>query len=381
MIGRTDATGDGPVMNEKNAIVASRWSANQPDTAKGFFGFPALRRHLIELSFGPEAAERQWQNRWWAEDLVAEQFLDGGEGIRTVLSLCCGFGVVEQHFVESFPVVEHCLGVDIADGALRAARLSAESRGLDRVIEYRGADVNTFPWPENAYDLVVASGALHHLAGLRGVLEGVGRALRPGGVLYANEHVGARHLAHSPRQVELINAVALIVPPELRVRSPFPFSRRTGFTRLLALAGGSLRLCPQKERGAWPVWKKGLARVVDGMQALAPAGGTPVGQVYIPDPTGLQRRDPSESVSAPDILPLVGEFFEDVTILPYGGGVLRYALDEGFYDGFDPDNSRHEEVLSLVCTIERTLMECGELGPEHAIIIARRPRYRSTPVR
>jgi hypothetical protein len=52
-----------------------------------------------------------------------------------------------------------------------------------------------------------------------------------------------------------------------------------------------------------------------------------------------------------------------------GGGILQHALDQNFYDHFDP-NERHIALLRLLIDLERGLMATGEIGPENAFIFA-----------
>ncbi len=83
------------------------------------------------------------------------------------------------------------------------------------------------------------------------------------------------------------------------------------------------------------------------------------------------RTDPSECVRSAEIIPLTRRSFPSVQVMGYGGGILAYALDDEFYRRFDAANALHRETLAALCTLERHFMATGELGLEHAIIIAR----------
>ena len=348
--------------NADLAIVASKWSHFEPDTTRSFFGFAPLRPYLIETAYGHALAQKHKDNRFWAEDILASTMLRGRR-IRHILSLCCGFGEVERRVASRLPSVETCHGVDLAPGALDEARTRAAAQGLTG-FTYECADLNRYAWPEAAYDLIIANGALHHLAALEQVLEGIARALRLGGVVYANEHVGASRLDHSPRQMELINAAAYLVPPELRLRQPLPFSNSRSVPQFinrlyrLSLARGSL------SAGARGGALTGVARAI--------FGPTPFhfGALYRSQAAKLARSDPSESIRSDEILHLFRARFPRAQIRAYGGGILAYALDDRFYEAYDEANPRHRGVLDLLCALERELMASGELGPEHAILTA-----------
>ena len=71
-------------------------------------------------------------------------------------------------------------GVDVADEALRRARLRAPGADLRRV-----ADDEALPFEEDAFDVVWAGEVLEHVADVVGLLAEVRRVLRWGGTLLA----------------------------------------------------------------------------------------------------------------------------------------------------------------------------------------------------
>ena len=344
----------------------SHWSAYEPEIATGFFGFPPLRRYLIATAFGVESAEKHGENRWWAEDIVSDLYL-GDRDIASMLSLCCGFGAVEQHMVAYLDSVDTCVAVDIAEGAVEEAARRAAGLGLDKVIRYDVANLNAYEWPDSTYDLVVATGALHHLAELEGVLDGVVRCLKPGGVLFANEHIGASHQDYPKRQLELINATAYLVPPELRCRRPLrnnPLNQRH-LRRLADALLGNLDLgSDHAERSPR---KQALARIL-GRVSLPPRRD--FGPLVLSPKQRFLVTGPSEGVSSDRIVSSIRARFGEVNVHPYGGAVLAYALDGAFYAGFDAQNPAHARLLHALCSLEAFLVRSGELPDEHAIIVA-----------
>ena len=352
-------------------LTAGHWSQYEPDLERSFFGFPGLRPYLIASAFGESAANKHADNRWWAEDIVVERYL-ADRPISSVLSLCCGFGATEQHLVQRLSGVRVCQAVDVAPGAIAEARRRAEAAGLGEIIRYEVADLNSFTWSPDAFDLVVANGALHHLANLEDVLDGVRCTLAPGGVFYANEHIGAQHRRFSARQLELINAAAYLVPPDRRSRHPArhnPFA--AGRVKRLAdvlLGNADLgRSCTVSGRSAsWHAVARLLRSVT-----LRPRTG--FGPIVTVEDCSAMATDPTEGISSDRIVPGILARFSGVHTHHYGGAMLAYALDQEFYDRYEPDNRRDAGLLKMLCTLEASLVELGELPMEHAIMVAVQP--------
>lgn len=360
--GRDVAQGD-----KSSTKVEKKWSTLEPALERTYFGFPPLRTHLIGLAFGDEVARAYADDPRWAENIVIDRHL-GGREVRSVLSLCCGFGLVEQHFAHRLPQARF-LGLDLAAGALEVARQRAAAAGLADRITYERADLNDHDFGEARHDLIIANGALHHLSRLEDVLAKARAALRPGGMLYANETVGPSHQDFPPRQLELINAAAYLVPPELRGRIGAA-TRATPVGKALhagmALATGRLYL----DAGLYQGRRRQVAQLAN---ALFPSTRR---RSFVFEPlrrsqkAQLLRTDPSEGVRSAEIVPVMRQVFGEVEVHPYGGGILTYALDDGFYRGYDPESAAHRELLALLCRIESTFMRTGELPTEHAMLMA-----------
>jgi hypothetical protein len=95
------------------------------------------------------------------------------------------------------------------------------------------------------------------------------------------------------------------------------------------------------------------------------------GVVYRSPKEYLLRTDPSECVRSSEIVEIVRSRFPSAEIRPFGGGILQHALDQNFYDHFDPTNKRHVALLHMLFDLERALMEMAEIGPENAFIFAK----------
>ena len=83
-------------------------------------------------------------------------------------------------------LVEHgilgsVVGIDLADGRVREA--NERSGELADRLRYEVADANRGDYGLASYDVLFAKAALHHIAELESMMQGMRRALRPGGRL------------------------------------------------------------------------------------------------------------------------------------------------------------------------------------------------------
>ena len=351
-------------MANSSLLVAEKWSRRAPSPQDQNFNMsPIFARHKIATAFGPEYVEEFKDNPHFAEDIFVKKFL-AGRKIETILSLCCGFGRIERRIASILPGKVKVLGVDIAEGALQVARVSAEEEGLNG-LSYICADLNGYEFGEDMYDVIIAYGALHHLGNLSDVLDRAFRCLKPGGILYSHEYVGLSFYECSPRQLQLVNAIAYLVPPELRFRRGMAYARPRWFARMRTImhqaASGYF-----DER--WPKWKK-LAAGLFASIGNGP-GHSDFGWVALSPHDIIQRTDPSEGVSAPYVIEALRQRFASVEVMSSGGALLEHALDSRFYKNFDVHNPLHVGTADLLWDIERRFSEMGVLGLHNVYLVA-----------
>lgn len=354
-------------MTNEISKVGKRWSQTEPvQNAGNYYMSPLLRPYIIETAYGRDFVAKYQNNSYYAEDMFVSEYLKDKK-VETILSLCCGFGSVERRFVSRLADVKQCLGLDVAKGALEIARTRAANEGM-HCISYKEADLNKYSWATEQYDLVIANGALHHLSNLEAVLEGIRTTLRPGGLLYACEYVGPSYQDLPARQIQIINAAAFLVPPELRARKGLPiFMGKRLFLLLSRLYSGA----SQPANPAWPHWKRMLALSLKKVLSRN-RKDSDIGTVFISPKDRLLREDPSEGVRSAEIISIVRRVFRYVETRPFGGGLLRYALDESFYTRFDRNNPLHAKSLEMLCRLERHFVDTGEIGIDNAFLIARK---------
>jgi SAM-dependent methyltransferase len=100
---------------------------------------------------------------------------DGYRG-RRVLEVGCGAGVDLARFAKGGADV---VGVDLASSAIDLARANFQQQGLSG--EFRVADGEALPFPENVFDLVYAHGVVQYTSNPRRLVDECRRVLKPGG--------------------------------------------------------------------------------------------------------------------------------------------------------------------------------------------------------
>jgi SAM-dependent methyltransferase len=99
-----------------------------------------------------------------------------GYGGRGVLEVGCGAGVDLARFAKGGARV---VGVDLASSAIDLARANFSQQGLAG--EFRVADGEALPFPDETFDLVFAHGVVQYTANPRRLVEECRRVLKPGG--------------------------------------------------------------------------------------------------------------------------------------------------------------------------------------------------------
>lgn len=352
------------LMPASNTKVSKKWSRRKPSPEDCNFNMsPVFSRHKINAAFGEEFVEEFCDSPFFAEDIFVRKFLTK-RSIRRVLSLCCGFGRIEQRIVAQLESVESCTGVDVAEGALEVASKTAREQGLNN-IDYICADLNSWTWEEGSYDLVIAYGALHHLENLDTVLDGIKKCLRPGGLLFSHEYVGLPYYECTPRQLQLANAMAYLVPPELRMRKGSMIKRPKMLFRMLS----SVRnIGSGYYDRSWPVWKKMVVKLAG--KFLRGPDNSDFGMVTLSPHDIIKKSDPSEGVSAPFVIPGLQKRFGSLETMYSGGALLEYALDNQFYANFNYDDPRHIRTADMLWNLEQFYTGVHEIGPHNVYLVA-----------
>jgi SAM-dependent methyltransferase len=125
---------------------------------------------------------------WYSWLATRIEWPEGGD----VLEVGCGSGALWVNIASQLPALRLTL-TDLSDGMVEAASEAVGSLdGMD-LVGARTCDVQDLPFPDEAFDVVVANHMLYHVPEPTRAVAEFARVLRPGGVLMAATN-GPRHL-------------------------------------------------------------------------------------------------------------------------------------------------------------------------------------------
>jgi SAM-dependent methyltransferase len=232
-----------------------------------------------------------------------------------VLSLGCGFGVIERVLRRS----DYCQlihGLDVAEGAIEGARKAAKDEGLDG-LTYDVADLNTATLPKETYDAVYVHAALHHVFQLEHLLDQIKQTLKPGGLFVVYEYIGPSQMQFPRRDLELADVFLNAIPERYR-----------GMPRLKGIK------------------KEGLRLALDAMNSA----------------------DPSESIRASEIVPLTASRF-DVRHFRYVGGTLPMLIFSEIAGNFKEDDAEIMPLVEALIALDNFLIDNKVLPSYHVYMV------------
>ncbi len=176
-----------------------------------FFHEP-VRRYINRSISGDENV---WPLDWLESHLRGERF-------GRALCVGCGCGELERDLLRR-GLCERIDAFDVSLGSLRTACRQAAEAGLRDRVHYFALDANAPALPGNTYDAVFCHQCLHHVAKLEKLFLHALRALKPGGLFYADELVGpSRHEWDHGAMAPAVKAYTELVPDDLRLTEPLP---------------------------------------------------------------------------------------------------------------------------------------------------------------
>jgi 2-polyprenyl-3-methyl-5-hydroxy-6-metoxy-1,4-benzoquinol methylase len=235
-----------------------------------------------------------------------------------VLSLGCGFGVIERVLRRS----DYCQlihGVDVADGAIEEARKTAQDERLDG-LTYEVADLNTAKLPQETYDAVYVHAALHHVFQLEHLLDQIKQTLKPGGLFVVYEYIGPSQMQFPRRDLELADIFLKLIPERYR-----KFQR-----------GGGTK-------------KEALRVSLDSMNSS----------------------DPSEGIRASEIVPLIASRFE-IRHFRYVGGTLLLLVFNEIAANFLENDLEIIPLVDALITLDNFLIDNAVLPSYHVYMVCRK---------
>lgn len=248
-------------------------------------------------------------------DAVVNQVRDRTRPGARLFSPGCGRADKELLLAAALPDREF-VALDITPGILDLARAETARRGV-RNLTFVEGDFNRLALEPRSFDAVLGLGAIHHVEALEHFWDEVRRALRPGGLVLAQEYIGPNRLQWNEAQVrEGTRVLRELVPDEHKVH----------------------------HREVQPV-----------------------------DLPTLLANDPSEAVRSRDILPTLRA--AGFTVPGYAGvgcALLQPVLMHQIQT-FGPQDWEHNHRLMTLFREEDRLMKAGILGDDFAMFVAAPP--------
>jgi len=231
------------------------------------------------------------------------------------LSLGCGFGVIER-VLRRHNYCQFVHGVDVAQGAVEGARKAAQDEGLDG-LTYEVADLNAATFPNKTYDVVYAHAALHHVFHLEHLLDQTRQTLKPGGLFVVYEYIGPSQMQFPRRDLELADVFLNAIPEHYR-----------------------------RMRGLKCLKKEALRLSLDQMKSS----------------------DPSESIRASEIVPLVASRFE-VRHFRYVGGTLLLLIFNEIAGNFKEEDAEIMPLIKALIALDNFLIDTKVLPSYHVYMV------------
>lgn len=293
--------------NEKKLkTVAEFWNQHYKlEVPKDYWTCHPIINEYVNTIIAPESSNIL---EWFARNFTKDKPFDRG------LSLGCGTGAADRQAIQA----GLCLfieGIDISQASIEVARQEALKAGMGNLLQYRVSDLNSIKLPEGRYDFALCVGSLHHIEKLEHIFNELKTALKPGAYMLINEYVGPSRLQWTEKQLDILNRVWEIMPPEFRKAGPLS-----------------------------AVNKEELIKV-----------------------------DPSEAVRSSYIVPLLYEHFEVAAHIEYGGSFLMPFWSQGVVpDVFlEKPSIERQVIVKLLCIIDELIIEEKVLPSCYIQIVAR----------
>jgi SAM-dependent methyltransferase len=224
-----------------------------------------------------------------------------------MLSLGCHAGELERS-LRMLHDFDRCDGVDFSHENIERARAEAMDLGYGN-LAYEVQDLNRIDLSPNTYDAVWLNLTLGGVEKLEHVIDQIARSLKPGGLLFANEYIGANRFATRRAQREVIRAAFAMLPRRFRDFEELTLPGRDGLD------------------GAWPIRSQEIVDV-------------------------LRRRF----------------YFDEFN--PICGSIVQFVL-KPVLDRLGGDPAAAGPVPGMLFWIEETLVDSGEMAADYAMIVGR----------
>lgn len=245
-----------------------------------------------------------------------------GRGL-SMLSLGCGDGHIEAALIQQFGwPVTRLVGLEY-DSFLRQAAAVRFGNISDVEATFDFLDFNNLPQSKivETFDIVFCCHALHHATDLEGILLFINGLMTEESKFIGIEYLGPTRFQIEPSVLEHIQSLFALLPTELR---------------------------------------RNLAK-----------GGVVENQFHAPTIAEVRAADISESVRSSDLRTLLLSSFPIQELKPMGGTLLRWLLQ--YRSGnFQHNDENHVAIARLLQTVERQMIERGEIRSDDLFFVLSR---------
>ncbi|MBU3578635.1 class I SAM-dependent methyltransferase [Polynucleobacter sp. 73C-SIWE] len=357
--------------------VSDFWGReSRHNSALDIYSFLPIRRYFQKLVTG---AETQNPNDDWLESWFKNKYLGKNAPVGLCLSLCCGHGSRDRR-LNQLGVFKNCIGMDVSTAAIASAKRLRNLSGINN-IHYQTADLNSCSLGVELYDLIYIAGGAHHIANLEHLFNQVYASLKKGGLLFCDEYIGPNYSDLSFRHREIINSVIHLIPDRLKNFSEKNFVppklKYKKFKLLLFIIYNFRNLDISSVFERYNINTNKITNVIISINKIilkyfSNKKEFNYSKVFDISPENIKKGDPSEGIRSSEIISVLKSVFTDVTVYPYNGSIVAYALDDKFISNYDSGNPDDLNLLNLILSLEGHYCEIGDIPSIHAAIIAKK---------
>jgi SAM-dependent methyltransferase len=267
-----------------------------------------VARHIYRLISG--GSEEHWLS-WFFN-----HYIENGMVFERSLSVCCGDGAHELGIANTGRV-RHIRGFDVSEGAIAQANLNFEKAAIPKGnYAFEVADADNLRI-EGRFDLILSTGALHHVTALEALLSRLSHMLDLNGYFVVLEYVGPNRFQWTDAQLSVINGILRQLDPR---------------------------------------YLKENRRIELGRPSIA----------------DIMAIDPSEAVRSEDVLRLLPEYFTIEYLRNFNGTVMHqlYPLLDARLT--NTNTSDFDTIVRMILLIEDLLIRANVLPSDFVFAICRR---------
>jgi ubiquinone/menaquinone biosynthesis C-methylase UbiE len=281
-----------PSSNKKR--ITKAWNSASGNTQSNWWAVPYVQKRWNSIITGDANTD------YYA--FIIEKYLKDKKDIK-LLSPGCGTGSKELKFAK-FDNLKSIEAFDISSERIKVAIENVERLGLKN-IRYKIADVQSFKFEKDYYDIIIFDSFLHHIKNIDDILIKIYDSLKEDGILVINEYVGPNRFQWSKEQLDISNNALNKIPHLFRRRENSNKVKRKNY-------------------------RPGLLRMI--------------------------LSDPSEAINSENILQKIRLKFNVLEEKPYGGNILHLTLKDISHN-FIIESDECKKLLDALFKIEDDFLQ------------------------